>query len=187
MQFSRCSSGAALAFLAACSSQSSIKPAEVLDEGTGITVEELHKPLVLTQGTNNLPTKGKHISFAYLGPVEWDRSGTPSYGLWVHIAPGNDWHFDSIQMAGTLTLVLDDGPTVLKMIDPPQLSHGAYRPVASWGQTAYFDADIPLLKRMAGSENIELDVKAGRGAPVRFAASPAARQALARYVAAQGY
>ncbi|HLW25041.1 MAG TPA: hypothetical protein VKT22_11845 [Steroidobacteraceae bacterium] len=186
MQFSRFSSAAALV-LVACSTQSSIKPAEVLDERTGMTVEELRKPIMLTQAANNFPTQGKHISFAYLGPVEWDRSGTPSYGLWVHVAPGNDWQFDSIRMQGTVTLVLDGAPVVLSTIDPPQLTHGAYQPIASWGQTAYFGADIPLLKRMAASQSIELDVKAEGGAPVRFAASPAARQALAGYVAAQGY
>lgn len=152
-----------------------------------MTVEELRHPIELIQGTNDLPTRGRHISFAYLGPVEWDRSGMPSYGLWVHLAPGNDWQFDSIRTAGAVTLVLDDGAIVLRTIDPPQLAHAPYRAVASWGQTAYFDADVALLKRMAASGNIELDVRANRAEPVRFAATPAARAAFARYVAAQGY
>jgi hypothetical protein len=199
MRFSRCSrfiglssatllpGVALLALLAGCSAVSSTKPSEILDERTGMTVEELHKPLELTQTANNLPAKGKHISFAYLGPVEWDRSGTPSYGLWVHIASGNDWQFDPIRQPGTVTLVLDDGAVPLHVIDAPQMGHATYRPVAPWGQTAYFDADIPLLKRMAASGSIRLDVKAGRDEPVHFAASPAARAALAKYVAAQGY
>lgn len=186
MQFSRCSLPTLL-LLAACGSHSALKPAEVLDERTGMTVEELRKPIELTQSGENLPALGTHISFAYLGPVEWDRSGTPSYGLWVHVAPGNDWQFESIQRPGTVSLVLDDGSTVLRMIEPPALAHATYRPVAPWGQTAYFDADEALLKRMAQSHRLELEVRVGRGEPVRFGAAAAGRAALSRYVAQQGF
>jgi len=175
-----------LLLLAACSSPAALKPAEVLDERTGMTVEELRKPIELTQSGANQPALGAHISFAYLGPVEWDRSGTPSYGLWVHVAPGNDWQFQSIQQPGTVSLVLDDGTAVLKRIEPPALAHAPYRPVAPWGQTGYFEADPALLKRMAQSASLELDVRTGRGEPVRFSAAPGGRAALARYVAQQG-
>lgn len=178
----------AVVLLAGCSSQSALRPSEVLDESTGMTVEELHRPIELIQSTNNLPTTlGHHISFAYLGPVEWDRSGTASYGLWVHLAPGNDWQFDSIRSPGDVTLVLDDGAVSLETIDPPELGRSPYRAVAAWGQTAYFGADVTLLKRMAASRTLELDLRTDHGEPVRFAASPAAHAALARYVAAQGF
>lgn len=187
MRFTRLSIAATLLFVVGCGTQSSLKPSEVLDERTGMTVEELHKPIELTQTTNNLPSTGKHISFAYLGPVEWDRSGTPSYGLWVHLAPGNDWQFGPIRSSGAVTLVLDGESTVLKMIDPPQLAQAPYKPVAPWGQTAYFDADAALLRRMGSSHSLELDVAAGTGASVRFAASAAGREALAHYVSTQGF
>ena len=63
-------------------------------------------------------------------------------------------------MPGAVTLTLDDGAKVLSGIEPPQLAHAPYRPVASWGQTAYFDLDLQTLKRMAASQRIELDFKA---------------------------
>jgi hypothetical protein len=151
-----------------------------------MTVGALHTPIELLQSPQNMPP-GQRISFAYLGPVEWDNMGDLRYGLWVHLAPGNDWHFDSILMPGAVTLTLDDGPTVLSVIEPPALAHAPYRPEASWGQTAYFDVTVPMLKRMAASQKIELDFQANREAPVRFTAASSARDSLVRYLHARGY
>jgi hypothetical protein len=176
-----------LGLLAGCAGHSSIKPAEVLDERTGMTVGALHKPIELLQGSQTVAAYGKRISFAYLGPVEWDNMGNLKYGLWVHLAPGNDWQFDDIRTPGAVTLTLDDGATVLSVMDPPQLSRAPYRPVASWGQTAYFELNVPLLKRMASSGKSELDFRAGRGTTVSFTASPAARETLISYLHARGY
>ena len=39
----------------------------------------------------------ERISFAYLGPVEWDNMGDVRYGLWVHLVPGNDWRFETFE------------------------------------------------------------------------------------------
>jgi hypothetical protein len=178
---------AAVCVTIACASPSSIKPAEVLDERTGMTVGSLEKPIELMQGAPQFVAGGdRRISFAYLGPVEWDKMGNVSYGLWVHVAPGNDWKFDDIKTPGTVTLSLDDGSAALSVIEAPKLAHGPYQPVASWGQTVYFDIDVPMLKRMASSEKIELDVKAG-GESVRFAAGADARETLVRYLHARGY
>ncbi len=105
----------------------------------------------------------------------------------MHLAPGNDWRFDNIRQPGAVTLSLDDGATVLSFIEAPALAHGPYRPVASWGQTAYFDLDVPMLKRMASSQKIELDFKAGRDPPVRFTADRGARETLVSYLHARGY
>jgi len=176
-------------FMAGCTMQSSIKPAEVLDERTGMTVGALRKPIELIQSAPNMaaPAPGRHISFAYLGPVEWDNMGNLSYGLWVHLAPGNDWQFGDIRTPGAITLTLDDGATVLSAIEPPKLGQTPYRPVASWGQTAYFDLNVQLLKRMAASREIELDFKADRPAPVRFTADRDARETLMSYLHARGY
>ena len=101
--------------------------------------------------------------------------GTLRYGLWVHLAPGNDWRFDDIRSPRAVTLTLDDGAVVLSAIDAPALAHGPYQPVASWGQTAYFDLSVPMLQRMASSAKIELDFKAGGDPAVRFTADPGAR------------
>lgn len=173
--------------MAGCAVQSPVKPAEVLDERTGMTVGVLHKPIELSQSADTSATSGRRMSFAYLAPVEWDNMGNLSYGLWVHLAPSNDWQFDSIRMPGAVSLTLDDGATVLSAIEPPELAHAPYRPVASWGQTAYFDLDVQILKRMASSGMIALDFTAGRDPPVRFTAGHAARETLLRYLHARGY
>jgi hypothetical protein len=175
-----------LAFLSGCASESSIKPAESLDERTGMTVGSLEKPLELVQSGQLTVTPEPHVSFAYLGPVEWDNMGTITYGLWVHLAPANDWQFDDIKAPGAVVLALDDGAMPLKVMQPPAPARGPYRPVASWGQTAYFELDLDTLKRMGSSRRIELDFKAA-GTAVRFTAAPDARETLMRYVHARGY
>jgi hypothetical protein len=177
----------ALGLLAGCAAQSSIKPAETLDERTGMTVGSLDEPIELVQDAQGLATPRKRASFAYLGPVEWDNMGNISYGLWIHLAPGTDWRFDDIRMPGTVKLSVDDGTTQLSIIEAPNLAHGPYRPVASWGQTAYFALDVPLLKRMASSQKIELTFQAGRDSAVRFAADRDAHETLMRYLHARGY
>jgi hypothetical protein len=175
-----------LALLSGCASEGSIKPAESLDETTGMTVGSLEKPLELVQSAQVAFATEAHVSFAYLGPVEWDNMGAITYGLWVHLAPANDWQFDDIKAPGTVVLALDDGARALKLAEPPAATRGPYRPVASWGQTAYFDLDLDTLKRMASSRNIQLVFKAG-GTPVRFAAAPDARETLTRFLHARGY
>jgi hypothetical protein len=166
--------GAAFGLASGCSSVSSIKPAEALDERTGMTVGSLEKPIELLQ------------SFAYLGPIEWDNMGTVSYGLWIHLAPGNDWRFDDIKAPGAVTLLLDDGSVPLSLMDAPRLAHGPYQPVASWGQSGYFNLDLGLLRRMAESDKIELDFRAG-DAVIRFSAQQNVRALLVQYLHARGY
>ena len=122
-------------------------------------------------------TPEPHVSFAYLGPVEWDNMGDITYGLWVHLAPGNDWQFDDIKAPGAVVLALDDGAAAADALEqPPARARGPYRPVASWGQTAYFELDLDTAQthgRRAAS--IELDFKAAgtrralrRGAATRM-------------------
>jgi hypothetical protein len=183
----------ALAFAAwlpaACGGGPSIKPSEVLDERTGMTVGTLDKPLELIPGTPASAAAAapdRRLSFAYLGPLEWDNAGSLSYGLWIHVAPGNDWRFEDIQAPGAVSLSLDDGLTPLTVIKPPALAHAPYQAVASWGETAYFGVDLELLRRMAASGRIGLDVKAGDSV-VHFAAAPAAHETLARFLHARGY
>jgi hypothetical protein len=175
-----------LAVLSGCASEGSIKPAESLDERSGMTVGSLEKPLLLVQNGLSAMTPESHLSTAYLGPVEWDNMGAITYGLWVHLVPANDWQFDDIKAPGTVVLALDDGARSLKLAEPPAATRGPYRPVASWGQTAYFQLDLETLKRMASSHNILLVFKAA-GTPVRFAAAPDASETLVRFLHARGY
>ena len=175
-----------LALLSGCASEGSIKPAEAQDERTGMTVGSLEKPLQLVQNGLAALTPESHVSLAYLGPVEWDNMGAITYGLWVHLAPANDWQFDDIKAPGAVALSLDDGSVSLSLMDAPKLAHGPYQPVASWGQTGYFNLDLGLLRRMAASDRIELDFRAG-DAVIRFSAPQNVRVLLLQYLHARGY
>jgi hypothetical protein len=143
-------------------------------------------PSVRQGGLHVITNLGKRLSFAYLGPVEWDRSGSIVYGLWVHIAPGTDRAIADIRSNAALTIVLDNGTRVLTPIDAPQLGRGAYQPVASWGQTAYFELTVEMLKQMAGSEKLELNVRAADESIVSFVASGDTRATLTDYLHARG-
>jgi hypothetical protein len=180
-----------LAFLNGCAAPSSIKPVEYLDDRTAMTVGSLKEPIELVPslkqgGLHVITNLTKRLSFAYLGPVEWDRSGSIVYGLWVHIAPGTDHPVADIRSDGALTVVLDSGSRVLTPIDAPQLGRGAYQPVASWGQTAYFELTVDMLKQMASSEKLELNVRAADGSAVNFVASGDTRATLTDYLHARG-
>jgi hypothetical protein len=186
--------GLILVLLSACASQSSVKPVEYLDERTAMTVGSLKEPIELVPSLHQQGSGlhvlgsllGKRVSFAYLGPVEWDRSGAIVYGLWIHIAPGNDRPIADIRSPKALTLVLDGGTRVLSPIDAPQTGRGAYQAVASWGQTAYFELTVELLRQMAASKIMELNVRAADDSMVNFVASADAREPLTAYLHARG-
>jgi hypothetical protein len=187
--------GLILVLLSACASQSSHKSVEYMDERTAITVGSLKEPIELVpnlhqEGGGGLHVLGslvgKKVSFAYLGPVEWDRSGAIVYGLWIHIAPGNDRPIADIRAPKALTLILDGGARVLNPIDAPQLGRGAYQAVATWGQTAYFELTVPMLRQMAASEKLELNVRAADDSIVNFVASGDTREPLTAYLHARG-
>src|SRR5260370_20299806 len=147
--------------MAGCASQSSTKPVEVLDERTALTFGALKQPIeLLPSAQDAVLILRKRATFAYLGPVEWNRSGALSYGLWIHIAPGNDRQPGDIHASAAATLILDDGPLGLSLMEAPKLGREPYRPVVSWGQTAYFGLDVETLRRMAASSKLELDDRA---------------------------
>jgi hypothetical protein len=173
--------------LTGCGGQSSIKPAEILDQRTGMTVGALQDPIELVESAQTSSTaSGKRSSFAYLGPIEWDRSGDLRYGLWVHVAPGNDRQVGDIHSRGTVTLILDGGPLVLSPMDAPKVGSSPYQPVASWGQTAYFDLDAALLKRMAASQKLALDFRGVDQSVVEFLPSHETRTTLTQFAHARG-
>jgi hypothetical protein len=173
--------------IAGCASQSSPKPVEALDERTGVTVGALKDPIeLLASGQISAFVSAKHTSFAYLGPVEWNRSGDLSYGLWVDIAPGSDGQPGDIRASQALTLVLDDGTLSLAVIEAPKLGHEPYKPVVSWGQTAYFDLSVATLRRMAASGTLELDVRATNGSIMKFSPTRDTRATLTQYLKDRG-
>ena len=173
--------------MAGCSSLSSTKPVEVLDERTAVTFGALKEPIELVPGAQNaVLILGKHTSFAYLGPVEWNRSGALSYGLWIHIAPGNDRQAGDIHAPAAVTVVLDDGPLALSPMTAPALGRAPYRPVASWGQTAYFGLTVETLRRMGASRKLELDVRAVDGSVISFIPTLDTRAVLTQYMKNRG-
>jgi hypothetical protein len=165
-----------------CATQSSVKPVEALDERTGVTLGALKKPIELVPGGQNAVVSHQRATFAYLGPVEWNRSGNLTYGLWLHIAPGNDRPLGDIRGSAAPTLILDDGPVVLSLIEPPQLGRYAYQQVVSWGQTAYYDVTVATLRRMAASHKFELDVAAVDGSTMSFSPTLDTHAVLTQYL-----
>jgi len=176
-----------LGLCAGCATQSSTEPVEFLDERTAMTLAALKEPIELMPSAQHAAlTLNKRTSFAYLGPVEWNRMGTISYGLWVHIAPGNDLQAADIRAPGAVTLVLDQGPLVLSLVESPTLGHDPYKPVVSWGQAAYFNLSTDTLKKMAASQKMELDVRAVDETTIMFYASHDTREALSAYAHSRG-
>lgn len=174
-------------WLAGCETQSSVKPVETLDERTGVTVGALKEAIELVPSTQNaVLSLRRRATFAYIGPVELDRAGTISYSLWIHIAPGNDHQPADIHSPGALTLVLDDASFVLSAIDGPQLGHDPYQGAVAWGQTAYFNLDVGMLKHMATSRKLDLDVRATKGSIIHFAPTLDTRPVLTQFLQARG-
>lgn len=173
--------------LAGCTGQSAVKPVEVLDDRSAVTVGALKEPIEFVPNSQNTAlVSRKRTTFAYLGPVEWDRSGAISYNLWVHIAPGNDRPAGDIRAPAALVLNLDDGPLTLVPAETPKLGRDPYQQVVSWGQAAYFDLSVDALKRMAASRKLELDVRAADGSSISFSPTLDAHAALTRYLQARG-
>ncbi len=149
--------------VAGCAGHAAVKSVEVQDDRTGMTMGALSQPMAFIEsGIYDLLTPDKQPSIVYIGPVEWDRSGEYTYLLWVQVAPGVGGHrLDDIRVHGALNFRLDDGPVALSALKDPVLASSPYRPKAPVGQTAYFSIDVPLLKRMAASQRLTLNVRAG--------------------------
>ena len=178
---------AMVGILAGCAGGSAIKPAEVLDERTGVTVGALQEPIELVQNLQNaVPGNGARVSFAYLGPTEWDKSGDISYGLWIHVAPGNDRQVADIRSKGAVSLMLDGGALELSPMDTPDLGNGPYKPVASWGQTAYFELDVATLRRISASAKLVLEFRGTTVPVVDFTATHDTRPTLSKFLRARG-
>ncbi len=172
------------AWLAACASPSSHQPFERLDEQTGMTVSALAEPLEFVE--SGLLSVNKHASFAYLGPVEWDRMGELSYGLWMHIAPGNDRQVAAIDAASAVSLELDDGDLVLDAMPAPKLGKDAYAALVPWGQTVYFKATPAMLRRIAASGQLLIRCQGADGAIVEFKPDQSPKPVFATFVQARG-
>ena len=175
------------AWLCGCLGQTGIKPSEMLDERSGMTVGALQEPIELVENSLDAAVaNSRRTSFAYLGPVEWDRMGEISYGLWLHVAPGNDKQVGDIRARAAVTLLLDDGSLVLVPMDPPGEGSGPYKAVVSWGQTSYYEFDVGMLKRMAASQTFTLQFLAPGNSPVDFLPSHDTRTTLSEFARTRG-
>jgi hypothetical protein len=172
---------------AGCAGQSSTKPVEMLDERTGVTVGALKEPIELAPNDQSAALAShKQTSFAYLGPIEWNRSGNLSYGLWIHIVPGSDRQPGDIHAPDGLALTLDDGPLDLPLAETPRLGRAPYPEIASWGQTAYLDLTVAGLRRMAASRKLDLRVRATDGSLMTFSPTRDPRPVLTQYMQVRG-
>jgi hypothetical protein len=168
--------------LAGCASQPPVRSVQMLDEKTGMTLGALPEPMAFIEtGLYDLLVPDKQPSILYVGPVEWDRSGNYGYLLWVQVAPGVDGHrLDDISARGAVKLQLDDGPVTLSAVEWP--AGNPYPAIAPQGQSAFFAIDIPLLKRMAASSRIALNVRAGDLTMVDFVPLQETRTALQQFM-----
>ena len=178
---------AALVLGAGCAGGPSVKPVETLDERSGVTVGSLADPIELVQSD---PTEvfvaGKRPSFALLGPVEWDQMGVISEGLWIHIAPVDARPIGDIRAPAAITLLLDEQPLMLSAIEAPQLGREPYKRAAPWGHAAYFTLGTQLLKRMAASRDIKLQIRAQDDSIIVYSAAADAPRAIAEYMKDRG-
>jgi hypothetical protein len=177
-----------VSLLAGCVSQAPVKSVEMLDQRTGLTMGALIQPMAFIEtGIYDLLVPDKQPSIVYVGPVEWDRSGDFSYLLWVQVAPGVGGHrLDDIRARGAVNLKLDDGSVVLSALELPVVPSSPYRPMPPVGQTAYFSIDVPLLKRMAASRRLALNVRAGDLTMVDFIPTQETRIALKQFMLDRG-
>jgi hypothetical protein len=171
-------------FLVSCASRFSGKSADVLDPKTGATLGVMQEPLTFIEtGVFDWRVPDKRPSVVYLGPVQWNRGGRFTYGLWVQLAPGESGHLlDKINTRGTVNLKLDDGLVSLAAVDLPKIAGTPYPPQLLVDQTAYFAIDVPTLKRMAATQKIVLNIRAPNLTMVEFAPKHETRSALKQYM-----
>jgi len=172
-----------------CAGHFPVESLERQDERTGITIATLVQPLAFIETGlyDPLTRDQKQPSIIYVGPVAWDTMGDYSYLLWVQVAPGVGGHrLDDIRAHGAVKLQLDDGPVELSALKMPTKASDPYSPILPVGETAYFPVDIALLKRMAASQRISLQIRAGDLTSVDFKPLQEARAALEKFVIDEG-
>ena len=145
---------------------------ERLDALRGTTVATLPKPIEFVQ--SDALAIGKRASFAYFGPVEWNRMGEIRYSVWLNVAPGNGRQIADFRTGSAVRILLDDGTLRLPQQQAPPLASPPYPPVVSWGQTAYFHITPQDLKRLGASRTLVLACAQStvRASPTSRAATP---------------
>ncbi len=174
----------AASLISGCAGPAARLPVENLDQRTGMTIATLQAPLEFVEA--GPLTIGKRSSFAYLGPVEWDRMGEIRYGLWIDVAPGNDRAVADITSPAAVSLSLDDVVVPLSTLEAPRLGLEPYAPAVPWGRRAYFALSTELLKRLAAADRLTLHFRGADGERVDFESTRASRPTLAAFARSRG-
>ncbi len=162
------------------------KSVEVLDSRSGMTVGALPEPMTFMERGVFAPLDtGKRPSFAYLGPVEWDRSGDYSYGFWIQVGPGDGKRIGDIHAPGALTLEFSTESVTLSAMETPKVAADPYPLMAPGAQTAYFRISAGMLRRMAASRALELNLLAADLSSVHFTPLRETHSALMQFVQAR--
>ncbi len=176
--------GMIVSAIAGCIGRSVQAPVEKLDQRTGMTIVTLRSPVEFVE--TGMLNVGKHSSFAYLGPIEWDRMGEIRYGLWIHVAPGNDRAVADIASPAAVSLSLDNEAVPLSTVEAPGIGFEPYPSAVPWGQTAYFALTAAMLKRVASADKLTLHFRGTDGQPVDFDSMHASRPTLAAFARSRG-
>ncbi len=83
-------------------------------------------------------------------------------------------------------MFLDGESISLTPIATPRFAQEPYRDVAPWGQTAYFELTVGLLKKKAASEKFELDVRETDDTTSNFFPTHEVRKTLIEYIRGRG-
>jgi hypothetical protein len=158
----------------------------MLDSRSGITVGALPLPIPFQERGVFAPLDtGKRPSHAYLGPVEWDKSGDFTYGFWIEVGPGDGQRIGDIHAPRALTLKFDRESVTLSAMESPKVAAAPYPRMAPGAQTAYFRVPAGMLKRMAASPALELNLLAADLTVVRFTPFRETHSALTQFVEAR--
>jgi len=175
-----CGVGLLAAVLGGCWGNGPVKPVEILDEQSALTVAVLENPIAMI--ITEPQAFGRPASEAYVGPVEWNRTGTISYSLWFELAPTHDQHFKDVTEPKSVIFLLDDGPLVLSPGKPPKIGRQPYQAAADWGQTVYFELTLENLKRLAATRQLRVRVRRIGGGDVDFEPARETHEVLTAYL-----
>lgn len=148
-----------LALLSACGTLDSYMT-EYLDETTGVTITRSNVPLVLYRDNPALAAYAR--SYAHIGPIEINRSGTYQYFLWVGL-----WNtmqtVDSPKQRdgfGSITIFADGEPLLLELAGWTPEAIGASLPVylkpVSSAADAYYRVTADQVRLVAEASEIRL-------------------------------
>jgi hypothetical protein len=170
--------------VAGCANEPSLKTVELFDDSNGMTSGALIEPIAfMEKRVFDLLAPDKQPGTAFLGPVEWDRGGDYTYGLWLQVSPGVDGsRIDDIHGRGAVSLRLDDGVLPLTSINQAQAPKAPYRLAPTGGQSAYFSIDIAMLQRIASSRTVVLDLRAADLSAAEFIPTEEVHGLIERFI-----